>query len=567
MGLLRPVVELLLAEQRREPASGQALTLGVQEVEVTRRELLHELVRQRLTPPPARLEEVSRRPADECVAGDELCLLLGFASCDALDLLGGEGANLIHDLGTPIGPRLSGQFGLVLDGGTLEHVFEVGTGLRNVAGLVAPGGLAFHVSPLSGWENHGFYSLSPKLFGRAYSGSGFSPPRAFLVHVPRHATAGNAYIERLPSCEVSPVCDSLRYRTLLVVAARRERSAPFVEPVDTHQDGAQPLLAPRASRGGEAAPASQLVTIRPDEVRAEEGRCFTVELPGDQRAATLLEDGVPLSQADAMHADIRTQGAGRYSFWPTTRTTLFFSSSDGTDPRTGDRRYAWRPASRIPVRDDLLSWEQDEEFRRVYSAARLRCGDGPADRHWNLKELLCSLKRLDGDTAECGVFTGLGSSVICHYASRLPRDPGFRHRCFDSFTGLSAPGPEDRAQREDVRPWEQGWMSAPLNLVQENLAEWEFVSWHPGFIPVGFDGEAREARYAFVHLDVDLYQPTRDALEFFWPRMVPGGLIVCDDDGFLTCPGVARAMDELGAASGQRPVRLASGQAFLRKPG
>lgn len=560
MGLSATIVELLIEELADRPVRGRAVTLGVQEVGVTRSELFHLLVRSSRPPPAIRLEEFARGP--DQVTAEELVRLLGCQGCDALDLFPGEGANLVHDLGLSLPEDLHGRYALVLDGGTLEHVFHVSHALENVAALTAPGGLVLHVLPASGWENHGFWTFSPKVLGRAYAGSGFTEPRARLVHVPRRGDPRQTRVEALPSCEVMPVCDAERYRTLLVVTARREQSKPFIAPTDTHQDG-QPLPAAASAPSIEAPP----TRIDPSHIKPEGGRCFTVELPGDLRDAMLLEDGAPLSLADSLHQEIRDQGGGRYSFWVTPRTTLYFSTSDGSDPRRGERQYAFRTATRAPHRDDLLAWQQDSEFQSLYARGRLRCGDGPIERYWNLKELLGSLGRLEGDTAECGVYTGLGSMFICHYAASMSRPQSFRHRCFDSFAGLSAPLPEDAPSRRDVRPWREGWMSAPLAQVQENLRDWGFVAWHPGFIPQGFTDEPARARYAFVHLDVDLYQPTRDALDFFWPRLVPGGLIVLDDDGFLTCPGVRRALDEHVARIGcPAPVRLSTGQAFLRRP-
>ena len=48
----------------------------------------------------------------------------------------------------------------------------------------------------------------------------------------------------------------------------------------------------------------------------------------------------------------------------------------------------------------------------------------------------------------------------------------------------------------------------------------------------------------FVHLDVDIYEPTRFALDFFDSRLVVGGIVIVDDYGFVTCPGAKRAVDE-----------------------
>jgi hypothetical protein len=79
-------------------------------------------------------------------------------------------------------------------------------------------------------------------------------------------------------------------------------------------------------------------------------------------------------------------------------------------------------------------------------------------------------------------------------------------------------------------------------------AEYErLIVIHAGWIPDCFS-EVVDRSFCFVHIDVDLYEPTLASLEFFGSRMVPGGIIVCDDYGFETCPGARRAGDEFAAA-------------------
>ncbi|HXF53348.1 MAG TPA: TylF/MycF/NovP-related O-methyltransferase [Hyphomicrobiaceae bacterium] len=69
--------------------------------------------------------------------------------------------------------------------------------------------------------------------------------------------------------------------------------------------------------------------------------------------------------------------------------------------------------------------------------------------------------------------------------------------------------------------------------------------------------------FAVVHIDVDLYQPTRDSLAFFYSRMSPGGFIVCDDYGSALCPGAKRACDEFMADKPEKIIRLTSGQCLI----
>jgi O-methyltransferase len=75
---------------------------------------------------------------------------------------------------------------------------------------------------------------------------------------------------------------------------------------------------------------------------------------------------------------------------------------------------------------------------------------------------------------------------------------------------------------------------------------------------------ADEHAIGFMHLDVDVYPVTRFCLDFFGPRLVPGGTIVVDDYGLKTCPGAKRAVDEFVAANPRfRSIHLLTGQAVL----
>ncbi len=65
---------------------------------------------------------------------------------------------------------------------------------------------------------------------------------------------------------------------------------------------------------------------------------------------------------------------------------------------------------------------------------------------------------------------------------------------------------------------------------------------HPGWIPERF-ADVGDQSFAFVHVDVDLYEPTRNSLEFFWPRLAPGGILSCDDYGLTQFPGARQAVD------------------------
>ena len=80
-----------------------------------------------------------------------------------------EGAELVHDFNTVLDSKWYCQYDLVIDGGTLEHVFNFPQGLANCMNLLKVGGHLFIFTPANNNMGHGFYQFSPELFYRALS--------------------------------------------------------------------------------------------------------------------------------------------------------------------------------------------------------------------------------------------------------------------------------------------------------------------------------------------------------------------------------------------------------------
>lgn len=90
--------------------------------------------------------------------------MLGFESVSVLDYSAFEGADVVHDLNEELPDNLHEQFDMVIDHGTLEHVFDFPTGLNNVFKLLKVGGRVHFSSPSGNFFDHGFYMLQPTLY-------------------------------------------------------------------------------------------------------------------------------------------------------------------------------------------------------------------------------------------------------------------------------------------------------------------------------------------------------------------------------------------------------------------
>lgn len=179
------------------------------------------------------------------------------------------------------------------------------------------------------------------------------------------------------------------------------------------------------------------------------------------------------------------------------------------------------------------------------------------DRRWNLYQLLRLVEDIPGDTAECGVYQGSSSYLICKFNSQSRKFTRY-HYMFDSFEGLSEP------EQEDGNYWLRGDFSTSPIIAKNNLSCFKNAVFLKGWVPERFN-EVRDKRFSFVHLDLDLYKPTLDSIAFFYPLLEKGGIILCDDYGFSTCPGATKAIDEFLSDKPEKMVSLSCGGGFMIK--
>lgn len=99
---------------------------------------------------------------------------LGFSQVDSLDYSGFEGASIVQDLTKPVPAELTGQFDVVYDGGTTEHIFDLPMAYTNIDALLKPGGVLIGHSPCNNWINHSFYQINPEMvYGYWERGMGY----------------------------------------------------------------------------------------------------------------------------------------------------------------------------------------------------------------------------------------------------------------------------------------------------------------------------------------------------------------------------------------------------------
>jgi hypothetical protein len=224
-----------------------------------------------------------------------------------------------------------------------------------------------------------------------------------------------------------------------------------------------------------------------------------------------------------------------------------------------------------------MLYEADATFHGLRKAG-LACTGSPdggtksIEKLYNTLQFLRLIRSMDGAVAECGCFRGLSTFMFCHYLRETkPSFDGTDVYVFDSFEGLSEPTASDRISDPKAGVVGSAFMGAgafraALEEVRAGLSEFPGIEFRKGWIPACFDGLS-DRQYRFVHIDVDLYEPTLASLQYFYPRLAAGGVVVCDDYGHLHWPGARKALDEYCVPRGIPVLALTTGQGVIVKRG
>jgi O-methyltransferase len=233
-----------------------------------------------------------------------------------------------------------------------------------------------------------------------------------------------------------------------------------------------------------------------------------------------------------------------------------------------------RPKSgELPL--ELITAFDDNPIMQLYDASIQRSQAGRHDnllkrlRFYVLHQLAAhAIARFPNlSIAECGCWWGHSTQILASIANSQPGFSGQLH-VFDSFEGLSEFKEQDHSEfKSTAAQKEASRKSFRSNLVHvsAHLSNFPFATIHEGWIPTRFD-DVKNDKFSLVTVDVDLYEPTRDVVGFFYPRLQTGGCMYFDDYGYNTFPGAKLAVQEfLQKETPAFFMELPAGSAFLIK--
>jgi O-methyltransferase len=191
----------------------------------------------------------------------------------------------------------------------------------------------------------------------------------------------------------------------------------------------------------------------------------------------------------------------------------------------------------VPMTSTYSPWHDDMAFRAVYDAID---GHTFVDQYkcYELWEQLGQLGSVPGDVLEVGVWRG-GTGVLM---ARRCQALGFDAEVFlaDTFAGVVKAGTDDPwykgGEHADTSPEIVRGLATRVDVTVELLV---------GVFPDESAADVADRSFRLVHIDVDVYQSARDVLEWAWPRLSVGGVVIWDDFGAFECEGVAQLGREL----------------------
>ena len=200
----------------------------------------------------------------------------------------------------------------------------------------------------------------------------------------------------------------------------------------------------------------------------------------------------------------------------------------------------------------FLRMHKDPEILRDIRNLRKKLAAPLANEAFLLRSLATSLNQLPGDFAEVGCFQGGSAAAICQGKADK------RMHLFDTFEGIP------KGREEYGEQFKENLYACSLEKVKQNLSEFSNLKFHKGVFPASIVGmsEVEDARFSFVNIDVDLYEGTLACLQFFYPRMTTGGILISHD---YMLAGVRAAFDEFMADKPEQIIDLPTTQCMFVK--
>jgi hypothetical protein len=207
-----------------------------------------------------------------------------------------------------------------------------------------------------------------------------------------------------------------------------------------------------------------------------------------------------------------------------------------------------------------VAFAAEPRFQEAYAAAKATDSWFGGDLQWRMHVLVwaaTSALQTEGDFVECGTNRGGSAMMLVKYlGAELASRP---FHLFDTFCGLD---PNLSLAHERER-YAQLYPECHAQVL-ERFRPYANVRVVRGSVPATFPSSGI-GPVAFLHLDLNAAAPERAALEYFWPKLARGGVVVLDDYNWVFCQSQKESLDEHARAIGRPILSLPTGQGILIK--
>lgn len=178
---------------------------------------------------------------------------------------------------------------------------------------------------------------------------------------------------------------------------------------------------------------------------------------------------------------------------------------------------------------------------------------------------------LNGDFVECGVNKGFMSRIVMDYLDFGNKSHSFY--LLDTFQGFDEKYLTQNERKKlqtysknehSDKPWTMGKYEQCYDTVVRAFSRFDNVKIIKGSIPDTLT-EVKTERVAYLSIDMNCVGPEIAAIEFFWPKLVHGGIVILDDYGWATHEAQKDAMDGFAERAGTKVLSLPTGQGLLIK--
>jgi len=204
---------------------------------------------------------------------------------------------------------------------------------------------------------------------------------------------------------------------------------------------------------------------------------------------------------------------------------------------------------------------EDAEFSALYEQIAAKAwADEPVDvrwRVWLLTRFVRQCHGLAGNLAEFGTYRG-GYAFMILGTARL--EPSQRLFLFDTFAGIPA---DNLTEAEEDHGFAGRLADTSPERVNQLLSRWE------GRYTL-CEGDVFETlprtdtgNLSFAHMDLNASAPTHAALEYAYPRLEEGGIMLFDDYGWTGYEDQRTAIEAFFADKAEEVLSLPTGQGVM----